>query len=198
MDIFSNIIFDEFTLLEGEQAENYKKRKAEEKLAKDKADQERRDRRYPRKGAMYNAPGSKQSYSKSGERYKGQGDRVDYHMTTRDNFDRGYKATKLVSKDVDRRYEENDKARTAMQDYDAYHDIGDRPKGIFKGKEKKKWDEENEKNKSNKKALETEYKKANKNLHNTDSKVAIDAANRHIRRHPKRYKESTFENIEMI
>ena len=31
MSIFDNIVFDEFTLLEGEQAEAYKKRKAEEK-----------------------------------------------------------------------------------------------------------------------------------------------------------------------
>ena len=31
MSIFDNIVFDEFTLLEGEQAEAYKKRKAKEK-----------------------------------------------------------------------------------------------------------------------------------------------------------------------
>ena len=46
MSIFDNVIFDEFTLLEGEQTEAYKKRKAEEKSAKDKAEKERRDRRY--------------------------------------------------------------------------------------------------------------------------------------------------------
>lgn len=46
MSIFDNVVFDEFTLLEGEQAEAYKKRKAEEKAAKEKAEKERRDRRY--------------------------------------------------------------------------------------------------------------------------------------------------------
>ena len=46
MSIFDNIIFDEFTLLEGEQAEEYKRRKANEKAAKEKAEKDRRDHRY--------------------------------------------------------------------------------------------------------------------------------------------------------
>lgn len=44
--IFDNIIFDEFTLLEGEQAEAYKKRKADEKAVKEKEYNERNERRY--------------------------------------------------------------------------------------------------------------------------------------------------------
>ena len=38
MGIFDNVIFDEFTLLEGQQAEEYKERKAKEKIYNDYVD----------------------------------------------------------------------------------------------------------------------------------------------------------------
>ena len=38
------------------------------------------------------------------------------------------------------------------------------------------------------------YRKSHSNMSQTDKDIAADAANRHIRRHPKQYKESAFIN----
>lgn len=46
MGIFDKVVLEDCYILEGEQVEAYKKRKADEKAAQDKADSDRNERRY--------------------------------------------------------------------------------------------------------------------------------------------------------
>ena len=62
MSMFDNIVFDEFTLLEGEQAEAYKKRKAAEIKAAKKEDKEAINRQYRHVKADMKEKGIKQVF----------------------------------------------------------------------------------------------------------------------------------------
>lgn len=101
MSMFDNIVFDEFTLLEGEQAEVYKKRKEEEKADKDKSEKERNDRRY----GVGSYTGSK-NRERFGEKYKGTGDVKDYYMISKKDGDRIDASLSKVDKDIERRRKE--------------------------------------------------------------------------------------------
>ena len=147
MAIFDNVIFDEFTLLEGEQAEAYKKRKAEEARKTKSADEKQT------KGRMIRKMG--------GELFKDEA-----NMPNRKHLD------SEVREDIMRKH--YPKTYKKMEDI-VDNDLVDM--------------ESNPSTKNKNKALNTVSKNTGK---------FYDAADRHIRRHPKQYKESAFSNIEMI
>ena len=83
MSIFDNIIFDEFTLLEGEQVEAYKKKKAEDKSTKNKAELDRFYRRYDRDDYDDTTDKAKKVIDKE---FKNRIDKVDDISKDPDNF----------------------------------------------------------------------------------------------------------------
>lgn len=182
MSIFNNIIFDEFTLLEGEQAEEYKNRKKREQYQNWKDKQNKHDMRYH---------GTKSDYDKGEYGIK-------VKDTKKDNTSQ--KAKDIYSKEYKRREKLSDDLVDKYHDHKQNNHPGERPNGIFKGKEKKKYDEkkkaydEKEKELRNK-SYDEEERFRKYDMYHKEVKDTID---RHIRRHPKQYKESVFENIEMI
>ena len=214
-------LYEDYIVLEGEQAEAYKKRKAEE-AAKQKQDEKDRDkRRYLVKDPdalfyMYKPAGAQKTYSgfSKDTQYKGSGDRNEFIFTSKEDGDRRKKTNEILNKEKDRREREWDNARDRR---DNYYDSaskaieknnpGGRPTGIFKSSQKKQWDKDYSRYKGqiderdrHHAELDKEVNKARDQYYAARSKDADSAVNRHIRRHPEQYKESTniFSSIKFV
>ena len=214
MAIFDSVLF------EGQQADEYKARKEKEKADKKAAEKANEDRRYNRDyyygdSYAYQSPGHKKmsnsffSEPDNSNLYRGEGNRRDYMLIGKDDSDRSDKANKMVRDEKDKRYSEYDHKNKEY--YDASSKAREsevnkpRPRGLFKGKEKKEYDARVD---AHNKDVEVRDKKEKESNNARDSyyrirhdeERAVDAANRHIRRHPKQYKESVgiFESVELV
>lgn len=151
MSYLNNIVFEESTLLEGEQAEAYKAKKAKEKDDASNKDVERYSNRGSSAGDKKRDPDSKDQKRKD-------------------------KAEAIVNKELNKRRDEYNQAGKKYEK--SIKDCQERKPGSGQamGKAAKEWSEKNSR------------------LFNIDGLVshgdALDATNRHIRRHPKQYKEA--------
>ena len=137
-------LYEDCIVLEGEQAEEYKRRKAEEKARKEKEEEERDHRRYDN-----DRYGNK--YTSSNPNYK---------KIIRDALNGDDKASD--------RWDEMRTNDDRRMDDAAY--------------------------KANK-----QYYNGSRPMNSKENRYAIDATNKHMRRHPEQYKESSiFDGVEFV
>lgn len=100
-----NGVLESAALTEGQQADEYKARKAKEAEDKKKVNDERIKKRYGLQGdGQYQPAGDKKACNASGEQYKGNGNRFDYGYTKSfDDIERGAKARSMVRKEEEKR-----------------------------------------------------------------------------------------------
>ena len=189
MSIFDNVLF------EGQQADEYKARKEKEAADRHAKEMMRADRYDP-------------VYTGGRIEYSGPGDKDKYRNPSKSDKDRSSKAEELVNREEHRRGSDlisKQKAYSKASDKAKASEVNEpRPRGLFKGKEKKEHDtkidihnKDVEARDKKKAEFDQVLKSYNRVRDNED--VAIDAANRHIRRHPKQYKESgIFESVELV
>ena len=208
MGIFDSVLF------EGQQADEYKAKKEKEAADKKTAEKERDDRRYQRKyygnSYSYKSPGAKKTYDSfiNPKQYKGEGDRDDYMFISKDDSNRSDNAMKMVKDERNKRWDAYDKSSNdyfkATDDANKSKPSGDRPKGLFKGKEKMQYDKQVEKHNTakekadeHKKKMESDKKSYYRAIDNGE--YAVDAANRHLRRHgSKNESVGIFESVELV
>ena len=208
-------LYEDGIVLEGKQAEEYKARKAEDYYTQKHAEIERHMRRYD--DDQYPQVGFKDAIHKDGTRIKGTGDCDDYipSRKSRDGQNRN-KAQNMVDKESIRR---RDNYTNSERRYDNYKThSNDELKRLHPGKITLGTVLKPGGSKKYLKNLDTYLQKRDetvqtqKRLYNDKEKdreaydrldknqdVAFDAVHRHIRRHPKQYKEGTiFESVELI
>ena len=213
-------LYEDGIVLEGKQAEEYKARKAKEKADREDAEDAHKTRRYALTGSKgdtirFGTPtGAKKTYNpfinKKDTFYRGNGNRNEYILIDKDDIDRGKKADSIVDNEQNKRYREYKKAYTRYDNFDKLssaqrkndNEHARNTKGIIAGRTA------NKTRNNNRDALESRYQKYSKDVDSAYDHLnrvkrnrfeALDAADRHIRRHPKQYKESTiFSDIEII
>ena len=162
---------------EGKQAEEYKARKEKESNDTIFKNADRDIRRYPidiENGEFVtDHPGRKNLGKRNDDGsvsvYRGKGDRTEYDLTKQKDIDRENKAYEKAGKEAKRRAE--------------------------------KWGKEIEDVKSGKADSLDKMDDAKASYYRLvqDKNTAIDAANRHIRRHPKQYREAgIFEDVQFL
>ena len=179
---------------EGEQAEAYKKKKADEKAEREKKDLEQRESRYnmdpSTRDRMIRTTSSPGSQAQHYETFKEpspetlipkDAKRNLYFYQVKDEDKEKNKADKSradkTNDIVDREHQ-----RRADDYFNApYGNSGKRP-SIFKPNARKEYDKEDAR-------IRKEHEMKKKAYMNMDDTVARDAVNRHIRRHPEAYKE---------
>ena len=163
MSYLDMITFEESTLLEGEQAEAYKKRKAEEK----EKNHDPEDREIYAKDSKYN-----QNRRNAGDQATTK-HMSNYLKTADKDWDRKLKSIKTVDKEIARRYDEGSPSVDAWnKKYNNMADGKETPRDFEKSRDE---------------ALK--YYNQHKNI--ASHRIsAEDATNRHMRRHPKQYKEA--------
>ena len=218
-----------YFLLEGEQKDAYLAKKAKEKEDREKAEKERYNRRFPGisgdDSILRSTPGHKKAYSGFGltkeeqesKRYKGQGNRSDYIITSSEDSDRSKRTREMVDKESDKRREQWHKSIDDMDEYRKKSDEflsksypGERPKGLLKGKEKKEYDKQRQRYNGQREEVERHREELNKKINNSmdaydrakDHNV-YDATNRHLRKEDKKNKSKNesagiFEDIDLV
>lgn len=205
-------LYEDSILVEGEQAEAYKRKKEEEKAEQKEQDKERRERRY----GNGSAPGSQKLYKSKNdtEIYTGTDDRDKYKYHSKDDAIRDGEATRVLNRDLSRRRQDvnnlikdrNDYASRAYKDLKDSHP-GHKPNKYINPDKRKEW--EKDKSMYDRKAnfyqdkikeREDKADRATTDYLTLDKRAALDAINRHMRRHPEAHKESTsiFSSINFI
>lgn len=100
-----NGVLESVALTEGQQAEEYKARKAKEAEDKNKTEDERLKKRYGlQDDGQYQPAGNRKACDASGVQYKGNGSRFNYGYTKSfDDIERQAKATNIVRKEEEKR-----------------------------------------------------------------------------------------------
>jgi hypothetical protein len=203
-------LYEDGIVLEGQQAEEYKARKAKEKADTEEAEEARLKKSYKMDGSKgdfvrFYTPAGNQKHSGNSN----------YISVSKKDNERAKRTDEIFNKEIGKREKEYDKANTALHSHifrkgDELYKThpGVRPTGLFKRKEKREYDAKLDKYQNRKRELderETQLadkaNKARENVRRMDYKKhdIKRSINRHMRRHPEQYKESTiFSNIEII
>ena len=162
------LLYDDHIVLEGKQAEEYKARKAAEKKKAEEFDSNPR-----------NTDGYRDPYNKGGRSV------ADYMKGRMEDSKRNLKSLDIADREREKRYKkhENDFYKQTMYTYKQAKNKGKNSKDDPKMKE-----------------LKDNVAKSEKDLHNITGgnfDRATDAINRHMRRHPEQYKESSIFNFDI-
>jgi len=200
MSYFDNIVFDENTLLEGEQAEAYKARKAAEKKAKEKAEKEHYNKRYPSISGeedelftFRRIPGNQARHYKPFTDNKELSDTdiiYSYKPKDKDKNEKDKarikKSNEIIDKEKSRRSEASDNAYEKYKNKrDEKLDFGTKPKFFGKRDYEKKVNELKTKHQDEVKAARKDYENKKDAYRRVNGIVTNDAVNRHLRKHPQ-------------
>ena len=182
-------------LNEGEQAEAYKKRKEEEKLAKEKAEKDHHNKRYPgfRGDDSYlRKPAGSQNPSNKDRNLFFVNNHPEIYKK---DSERSQKVDNILDKEESRRKKEYDKASDDY--YNAKSENTDKKPLLFG---RSGWNEKDKKIKEEKARKREDMYNKRDSYYGTKSLENMDAVNRHLRRHPSSWHENCgiFEDCEIF